>query len=207
MRTGCLLLLMMGLLLVTGMSHADSGYTNYEHLEMSRGKLLRDYTDGEYREYYPHVDKRRFFGWRVHTVHKNVKVSYVTETLFSYYNDGFTAIDYKYKLDTQSSSKFSLSATGSIGIKTTRGEASFRNNLDGSLRLSSDYQVSRQEREIIDIALKIDPGTQVDLYIYGEGRITNGVAAYYIFWMRFDRGGYEVFVVTTQYQRLEKKQI
>ena len=42
-----------------------------------------------------------------------------------------------------------------------------------------------------------------NLYVYGEGLISNGVAANYLFWIRTKRGG-EIFYVTTQYYRLEK---
>ena len=45
------------------------------------------------------------------------------------------------------------------------------------------------------------------LYIYGEGRISNGVAAKYFFWIRRNLGGFEYFEMTTSYQRLEKVKI
>ncbi|MDO9629375.1 MAG: hypothetical protein Q7I99_05680, partial [Acholeplasmataceae bacterium] len=83
----------------------------------------------------------------------------------------------------------------------------FKNNLDGSLKLTAEYQIQTEDKEVYDISLKVDPGTQVDLYTYGEGKLTNGVAANYYWWIRTQRGGFEVFVVTTEYQRLEKKRI
>jgi hypothetical protein len=198
---------MMTLLISISSLQANSNYQGFEYLELTTGKLLDDYTDQEYREYYKEVDKRKFFGWRVNRVHQNIRVSYIKETLFSYYNDGFTAIDYQYKLDMKTNQKVSISSTGTIGIKHLKDQKVFRNNLDASLKLSADYHLNTEEKETIQISLKVDPGTQVDLYIYGEGKISNGVAAHYTFWIRTNRGGYEVFVITTQYQRLEKKQI
>jgi len=187
--------------------HAETAYQTFESIEVPKGKLLQDFTKEDYESYYQEVDKRKFMGWQVHQVHKNIKVTYVSETLFSYYNNGFTAIDYKYKLDRKVNSKLGVSATGSIGIKNATDGKGFKNNLDGSLKLSVDYTLSKEDKESFDISLKVDPGTQVDLYVYGEGKISNGVAARYVFWIRADRGGYEVFLVTTQYQRLEKKRI
>ncbi len=195
------------LTLVLHISYADSNYQSFESLEIDRGKLLTDFTTSEYNKYYKKVDSRKFMGWKVYTVNKDIECRYVTETLFSYYNDGYTAIKYAYTLDTKTTSKLSLSATGSIGIKTTSTRPEFKNNLDGSIRLSADYQTSEEKKESISVILDVDPGTQVDLYIYGEGLITNGVAARYAFWFRTNRGGYEAFVVTTQYQRLEKIRI
>jgi hypothetical protein len=202
------LLIMLGLSLLMSINlQADTGYHSFESLELTQGELLENYTKEDYTSYYKEVDQRKFSGWRIHTVHKNIKVSYITETLFSYYNDGFTAIDYAFKLDRKVSTKVSLSATGSIGLKVSKDGKAFKNNLDSSLKLSAEYTQTSEDKESFEIKFKVDPGTQVDLYIYGEGKITNGVAARYLFWMRLDRGGFEIFLVTTQYQRLEKKQI
>lgn len=205
--------LLLGLLLtlcLLGFSVKSSAATNYrsfESITLTTGHLLSEFSIDDYKTYYKKVDKRKFIGWNIYKVNTSVKVTYVSETLFSYYNDGYTAIDYTYKLDRKVSSKLGLSATGSIGIKVVSDKKTFKNNLDGSLKLSADYTISEEDKESYEISLKVDPGTQVDLYIYGEGKITNGVAARYLFWIRADRGGYEVFLVTTQYQRLEKKKI
>ncbi len=192
---------------VAPQTSAATNHQNFESITLTSGKLLEDYSLSEYRRYYRKVNRRRFFGWRTHTVTSNVKVTYISETLFSYYNDGYTAIEYSFKLDRKVSSKLSLSATGSIGIKNTTTKQGFKNNLNGSLKLSADYTVSQDDRETYEIKLKVDPGTQVNLYIYGEGKLTNGVAARYVFWVRASRGGFEIFIVTTQYQRLEKIRI
>ncbi|MFA5471328.1 MAG: hypothetical protein WC219_04715 [Acholeplasmataceae bacterium] len=201
----CMLFLIV--LISSNIAHADSNYQSFESLEINKGKLLTDFTKSEYKTYYKKVDKRKFMGWKVYTVNKDIECSYITETLFSYYNDGYTPIEYEYTLDTKTTSKLSLSASGSIGIKTSSTKPEFKNNLDGSIKLSADYQTSEEKKESVSVNLEVDPGTQVDLYIYGEGLITNGVAARYAFWFRVNRGGYEAFVVTTQYQRLEKIRI
>ncbi len=202
------ILLLLGLIMNGPIQiQASSVYQNYESITLTSGKLLENFNDDDYKTYYKKVDKRKFMGWKIYKANSNVKVTYISETLFSYYNDGYTAIDYTYKLDRKVSSKLGLSASGSIGIKLSNDKKAFKNNLDGSLKLSADYTVSSEDKESYEITLKVDPGTQVDLYIYGEGKITNGVACRYIFFIRADRGGYEIFLVTTQYQRLEKKRI
>lgn len=184
-----------------------SSYQGYEYIELSSGKLLADYTAKEYTSYYKKVHKLKFNGWRVYIVNNDVKVSFISETLFSYYNDGYTPIEYEYKLERKRSSKLGLSATGSIGLKLSKNVPKFKNNLDSALKLSADYQVSSDEKENYHLKFLVDPGTQVDLYVYGEGKLTNGVAARYSLFIRVEKGGFEVFVVTTEYQRLEKKKI
>lgn len=194
-------------LVIPFVSHASSSYKSYESLTIEDGKLLSDFTDEDYKNYYDQVSKRKFIGWQIYEVNRDTKVYYITETLFSYHNDGFTAIDYTYKYTKKETKKIALSATGSIGFKSTGDKQGFKNNLDGSLKLSSDYTNTKEESETYEIKLKVDPGTRVDLYIYGEGKITNGVAAFYWGFIRTMRGGYEIFLVTTQYQRLEKVRI
>lgn len=49
--------------------------------------------------------------------------------------------------------------------------------------------------------------TQLDIYIKGNGRITNGVASRYILWIRTHTGGYEYLNVTSLFYRMEKKRI
>ena len=202
-----LLLLFLNLLCLTNTVYGDSNYRAFESLEISSGELLADYTASQYKKYYKKVDRRKFMGWRTYKVNKDIECSYITETLFSYYNNGYSAISYEYTLDKKTTSKLSLSASGSIGVKMSSTKPTFKNNLDGSLKLSADYQQSEEVTESYTVNLDVDSGTQVDLYIYGEGLISNGVAARYFFWIRVNRGGYEAFVVTTQYQRLEKSRI
>lgn len=186
---------------------ADSNYQAFEELEIDSGKLLADFTSSEYKTYYKKVNSRKFFGWRIHEVNKDIGCSYITETIFSYYNDGYTPFRYTYKVSEETTSKLSLSATGSIGIKSSSTSPKFKNNLEGSLKLSAEYTQTTKKTETYELEIEVDPGTQVDLYIYGEGKISNGVAAYYAFWIRTNKGGYEIFVVTTQFTRLEKKRI
>jgi hypothetical protein len=186
---------------------ADSNYHAYEELNVNSGKLLDDYTTSEYKKYYKKVTKRKFLGWRTYIVHSDLEANYITETKFSYYNDGYTPISYHYEYESSSSSKLALAATGSIALNNTSTKTSFKNNLQGSLKLSADYQQTKEETESVEIDFEVDAGTQVDLYIYGEGLVTNGVAARYFFWIRAQKGGFELFLITTQYQRLEKTRI
>ena len=78
----------------TNLCHADADYRAYEKITVYNGKLIHNWTQDEYKEYLTHVTKTKFSGWNIYTVTKNAKVVYDTETLFSYYNDGYTAINY-----------------------------------------------------------------------------------------------------------------
>ena len=108
------------------MTTEASNYQGYERIELTSGTLLADYSDKEYNSYYKKVHKLKFSGWRVYVVNDNVKATFVSETLFSYYNDGYTPIEYQYQLERKRTSKMGLSATGSIGLKMTKDVPKFK---------------------------------------------------------------------------------
>jgi hypothetical protein len=189
------------------MPESFASYQNYEDVTIIDGTLLADFEENDYQEALKKVSKRKFFGWRIHYVHERIKISYIKETLFSYYNDGKTAIQYQYSAVYDQSSAFSISATGSIDYSNKDDAKLFKNKLDAALRISSDYKTAQSKKETIQLKIDVDPGTQVDLFIYGEGYITNGTAARYLFFFKTHIGGFEWFEVSTEYQRLEKIKI
>ena len=182
---------------------ASESYNTFQEIEIYSGKMLADFTDEEYEEYYKEVDKRRFWGWRVKTVNKNIKAKFISETVFSYYNNGQTPITYKYELSRSIVDKFSISATGTIKYKMEGNVNKFKHNLDSEVKINVTSEAVTTTKEENNLEIIIDPKTVANLRILGEATITNGVAAYYIFWIRIQRGGFEYFVVTTQYPRLE----
>lgn len=183
---------------------ANANYKTFESITLTSGKLLKDYTDKEYKDYYKKVSKRKFYGWRTHEVHTDIKVKYKTETCFSYYNDGLTPIKYTYMMQKKQVDSMHISASGNIKVSLTGNVKKFKGGLNSELKVSGDFKSSSDVKEEFEIKMDIDPGTMANLYVYGEGLISNGVAANYLFWIRTKRGGYEIFYVTTQYYRLEK---
>ena len=186
----------------------DSRRTPYEKIknfvngEQGNGCELLT-TLEEYNKYYKNVDKRKFWGWRTHVVNKNIKAKFISETVFSYYNNGKTPITYKYELSKSVVNKYSISASGSIKYNINGEIKKFKNNLDAEVKINVTDETVTTTKEQNDLQIIIDPFTVANLKIVGEAKITNGVAAYYVLWIRTERGGFEYFVVTTQYPRLE----
>lgn len=191
------------LLATTKNVKASESYDTFQEIEISSGKMLEDYTEAEYEKYYKKVEKRRFWGWRTYTVNKNIKAKFISETVFSYYNNGETPIIYKYELSKTVVNKFSISATGNLKYKMEGSTAKFKHNLDAEVKVNVTSETVTTTQEENNLEIVIDPKTVANLKIVGEARITNGVAAYYVFWIRTQKGGFEYFVVTTQYPRLE----
>lgn len=201
----CLLVLVYGL---QGIKiKADSDYLSFESITIYEGKFLSDYTDAEYKTYFKEVNKRRFAGWNVHYVYNDLKVTYKTKSIFSYYNDGTTAIEYNYKFESNYTTSRNITSTGTIGISMSGPIKKFKGNLDASLKITSTTESTRKETETWTVKMQVDPQTMANLFVVGEGKITNGVASRYLFWLELEKGGFEVFVITTQYYRLEKVKI
>lgn len=186
---------------------ADSDYENYQEIQIYEGKFLSNYSKKDYDSYYKKVTKRKFAGWNIYKVTEDAPVSYKAETLFSYYNDGTTPIEYTYEYEKKETSNINITSTGSISVSVSGPIKKFKGGLDSSLKINYEDKSSSSEKETWKLKMQIDPGTMANLYTYGEGKISNGVAARYLFWFLSERGGYEVFTVTTQYYRLEKVKI
>lgn len=198
--------LFMALYALPKISKADH-YQNFEQFNLVSGKTLDNYSSSDLKSYYKKVDKRKFYGWRTEKVGSRLKATFIAETMFSYYNDGHTAIEYNYKSEETKTEKISVSTTGSIGANFSGNKNGFKGGLDGELKVVSNNESSTIKKETYSIKLNIDPGTQVNLYTYGEGYLTNGVAAKYFAWFRTNRGGFEYFEISTIYYRLEKIKI
>ncbi|MGB0417652.1 MAG: hypothetical protein ACPGCR_02625, partial [Acholeplasmataceae bacterium] len=76
-------------------THAN--YQNFESMTIIDGTLLSDIEENDYQEALDKVSKRKFWGWKIHYIHERIKVSYIKETLFSFYNDGKTPFEYEYQ--------------------------------------------------------------------------------------------------------------
>jgi hypothetical protein len=158
-----------------------------------------------YDKYYEKVDKRKFFGWRTYTAYKTEKVYYTKETMYVIVNEGETAITETFRFETQAIIKKQYSASGSIGLDVAGPVQGFKLGLESKLEDSITATTTTTTEEEITIKVLVDPNTKLTVQVKGEGQVSNGVAAYYAFWKRLKLGGWEVFVVTTEYYSIVKE--
>ena len=69
-----------------------------------------------------------------------------------------------------------------------------------------DIQTEEIEEEF-EIKVLVDSMTKLTVEVRGEGKVSNGVAKYYRFFKNVKKGGWEIFVVTTEYYSLTKELI
>jgi len=182
---------------------ADASYLSFQEIYLEEGKMLEEYTDEDYDYCYKKIGKRQIFGWKTYTYFKSIKVKYVSKTIFSYFNRGTSAIDYTYSLAETETEKLSLSGTGSINYTSSGTKKGFKNGLGASLKIENEYSKTVSSTTKEDLEITVNPGTVANLRIVGEGKLTNGVATQYVFWFKAIEGGFEYFIVTTEYPRLE----
>lgn len=180
-------------------------YKYFSEIYMTKGKLLCNYTQKNYDEYYGSVKKKKMFGWRTFIVNDASDASFVSEKLCSFSNRGTTPI--KYSLDTvaEEITKTSISSSGSIkyAFNSVSANKQFKNGLDVETKMEYTYNKTISFKESESTNIVVDPGTMCNIYITGNAKVTNGVAARYFFWIRKDLGGFEYFTITDIYPQVE----
>lgn len=179
-------------------------YTSFASINVTDGKLLRDYTSEELKTAYKQVSNRKFTGWRYHFFQRNVPVEFISNVVFSMYNSGTTPLKYKVQVSAENCVKTSISCTGTIKYDVSGTIKKFKNGLDASLKIEESYQESQLVKQQENLEVDIDPGTVCIIYIQGTGLLTNGVASYYEWWIRRNEGGFEYFTITDSHLRIEK---
>lgn len=202
-----LLMLLMMFLPVTHLK-ADE-YQSYQEIvfEEEGHKLLKEYTLTDYNNYYAYYTKKYFMGWRLLKITKNEKVEFLSETKLKIYNNGFSTIKHNITLSTKEETKFQASASGEIDIKVSGNVKKFKGGLDADIKGSINYSKSTTETESYEFVIIVDPGTYVTIVTRGTGEISNGVAKHYLFWIETKKGGWETFVVTTEYFEIIKERL
>ncbi len=193
---------------VHAVSDTNTEYQTYVEIIMPTGKLLKDYTKEEFEEYFNEATSGvHFYDVVIYPVNKNIKSTYITNTLFSVDNKSASSVDYSFSIQVETtnvvsfSSSISTSSSASGNIKKVKAEASVKSNIE----YSEKNTTSIKEKRTMD--LKVEPNSRAIIYLMGDITITNGVFAVYEFFINVLKGGYEFAVLNTQYARLEKATI
>lgn len=180
-------------------------YENFASINMSKGKLIRNWTTNEINTYKSKVpSKRKFYGWQVYMVNEEVECSFESEILFSFYNTGTSTMEYNKTITYAKAVKTSISCTGSIGYTVSGTIKKFKNNLDTEVKYSYSSSTSTEEKQTDTLKITVEPGYKAIVYMTGTARVTNGYGQHYIFWCKNNSGAFEYFTITDQYPRVKK---
>ena len=186
-----------------------SEYIAYQDITFNRfgGKLLRHYTEDDYDRLYDLMPRRRFWGWQTVSFLNYEPVTFQKETLYVMVNEGTTPIQKTHSFRMNETRRVQTTTSGSIGINLSGPIKQFRLGLDSKLDIKHMNDITITEEERVEIKLNVDPMTTLRVEVYGEGLVSNGVARYLRFWRVVRQGGYEVFIITTEYYSIVKEAI
>ena len=206
-------ILIIALLIFTGIVQSRtvcaSDYTSYQDFEFENywGRLLDQYTKEQMKDYYTRIEKKKFWGWKVYTVTKNEKVYFTKETLFKIFNEGETPITDTFTVKIEESVKKQYNVKGSLKLISSGDAFGVKLGFEEKLDYSITATTASQREEEFTIKINVDPGTKLIVEICGEGKVSNGIAKKYRFWRNVKKGGWEVFIVTTEYYSISKEYI
>lgn len=209
MRKLLSLSMLLFLILVWGRSVHATEYLAYQDItfENPNTVFLDDYSNTMYKNHYKKVNKRKFWGWRTHTVYRKEELAYVRETLYRIHNEGDTPITETFRFESGETIKRQFDASGSIAMSGSGPVKTFKLGLESEIEGSISVTTTTKLEEEVSIKVMVDPDTTLLVQIKGEAKVSNGVGAYYMFWRRVRRGGWEVFTITTEYYSIVKERI
>jgi len=80
-------------------------------------------------------------------------------------------------------------------------------SIDADIKASVSFSQTTSSQETYEFTIIVDPRTYVTLITRGQGEVSNGVAKSYFFWIETKKGGWETFIVTTEYYEIIKERI
>lgn len=197
------------LFLVTSSNTVLADYRTYQEITVKNQGMvmLEKYSQADYKKYYGNLGKKKFWGWRTFTAFSDEEVYFVRDTLYVIVNEGTSPIIQKITFSRDSVVTKQYGVSGSIGVKGSGSAKKFKLGLEG--QIEGDYSVTEKTtlEEQYQLQIEVDPMTKLTIQILGEGKVTNGVAKYYRFWTESKKGGFEIFIVTTEYYSLVKEMI
>lgn len=181
-----------------------TNYNNYQDVILSTGKLLRDFTVDDMNTYLNEISNAKMFGYRIRNINENVKATFICSTDYEIYNETSGDITFDVSIKQETSCTTMMSASGSIKT-SVKGKYKV---LDGSLNTETGFEskITQESAKVVTSTykVKLEPGSKYIVMTKGDAYITNGVAIYYFFWFKINKGGYEYFSPTNRYQVYEK---
>lgn len=187
--------------------YAEDSYETYNEIMMVNGKLLKNFTDEEFKEYFSAVHKRIFWGINVYTVNQNVETTYISSTLYNVENKGDTDVSYELDIVVDVSKKTTWSVSGSLSGTAKGSIKSFKSDLAAKAGVDYSSTSAESRKETQKLKVTVEKGSRAIVYLMGSARVTNGVCATYLCFINVASCGFEYFTLVNQYPRMEKRKL
>ena len=204
---GCFLLLLAMIRCPVAAQEETESYETYQEIMMTTGKLLKNFTEEEMKNWYQEVQKPIFWGINVKTIHQNVETSYISSILYSVENRGESDVTYELDVVVETSNKTTWNVSGSLSGSTSGKIKSFKTDLAAKAGVEYSSVSSSSRKETQKMKVTVEKHSKAIVYLMGSARVTNGVCAFYEFFVCRGAGGFEYFTLVNQYPRLEKRSL
>ncbi len=184
----------------------NSDYRTFSEIIMANGKLLANFTDKEFEEYFSHLNKQ-FFGISVYIENDNVDATYISNTLWSVTNTSSTDVTYNVKVETETTNKTTFSANSSASAGASGNINGIKGEISSKCGVDYSSQTTKSVKQTETMSLVVEAGSSAIVYLTGNLSITNGVASSYIFFIEVVKGGFEFTILKNQYARVEKARV
>lgn len=184
-----------------------SDYKKFSSMQLSSGKLLKNYSNEELDASVKACSKRKFMGWRIAYLNKHVRCNFQSKTILSIYNSGSSPITYKLSETQSKMYKVSVSTTGNIGGSVKGDVKGFKGGLDAKVGMENSITSTIEVKTAESLEIVVDPGTKANIYIKGSGYLTTGYAVMFTLWAKDYYGCFEYFEVVDCYPKIVKEKI
>lgn len=186
-------------------AYTQNGHDDIEWVDFydSRGFLLCDVKLADLKKARSYCNKSKFFGWKTYYYNVNKLAKYDGEVLFSRSNQTSNDVKFTFSIKETTTDKRSVSVSNTIVAKGSGGKkitASLQEELEVEISTEHTYSVV----ESLDYAIIVPKGKKVVMKTYGECMVSNGMSAYFAFWIKTKSGSWEIIDIKTIYYKLEE---
>ena len=184
--------------------NSNTDYNTFSEIIMSKGKLLKNFTDEEFMEYESHLPISRKNGYFIYEVNHLVNATYISNTLYSIENKGNSDIVYNLKIKVEKNNKLSFTATCNTSASSKGDLFKFKHVIEAELGVEFSEVNTRSELKEEELELIVEAQSRAIVYLAGNLTISNGIVGYYFMGLLVGVVSYEVVTIMNQYVRIEK---
>ena len=152
------------------------------------------------------INKSKFWGWKHYYYYIDEPMTYIGEIIFSRINNTSNDVKYNYSIKETKTISKSFNVSDKLSIKGSGGKK-INLSLANDLGIDIENTETASVVESLDYSVIVPAHKKVTLYTTGEGKITCGCSANYVFWIRNKKGYWEIVDVKTIYYKLVEEDI
>ncbi len=165
---------------------------------VGNAQLIEDMSQSQIKNAYKKV-KRRFMGWNVYAIVRDIKVDYVGDTVFAKANNTSNTLSFVHTFEVEDSLETSVSVSGDIHLDVGIKGKKVTTAVDSRVRAEIGRKTKKTTTETLKTTIVIPANTKVTVTIKGTARLNNGVAKYFFFGIGTKKGTWEYIDIINEY--------